>query len=410
MPNRIAVIGGGIVGTSSALHLLGYGFDVTLIDPVVPGDPAQTSFGNAGILAREGVNPIATPSDLLAAPKALTGFGPYYLNWRELPKNLPWFKDFILAGRAANRASFSNAMNALLYDTIEQHHALAKGSRAQHYIKEGLFSFLYRNDLHRAGDTTSRSFQKENGVEFELVDRAKLVARDPNLSTRYTAGVDFHGHGWITNPSAYLNTLYKHFKKQGGRFQQVAVETIGDKTVILTTGKTLNFDQIILSAGAWSAKLLDQIDMRIPLRSERGYHLSFTKPSLKPPHPYLVMDRKFGFTPMQNELRAAGNTDFSSLDRAPKPRAHRNLLRFVRQLYPNLSYESYGVWTGSRPTLSDGLPAIGRVPNHPSIICAFGSQHLGLTMGPKLGSIVAKICTDQKLNMNMQPYSPKRFS
>ena len=275
MPDRIAVIGGGIVGISCALHIVARGFDVTMIDPVEPGDPAQTSFGNAGILAREGVNPIATPSDLLEAPKVLTGFGPYYLNWRELPKNLLWIKDFIMAGRAANRASFSNAMNELLYDTIEQHRALAKGTDADRYIKEGLFSFLYRNDRHRAGDTTSRHFQKESGVEFDLVDRAQLIARDPNLSTRYNAGVDFYGHGLITNPSAYLNTLFKYFLRQGGSYLQAAVESVGDNSVILSAGETLAFDQIILSAGAWSAKLLNPINIRMPLRTERGYHLSF---------------------------------------------------------------------------------------------------------------------------------------
>ena len=409
MRQQIAVIGGGIVGMSTALTLLRRDQSVTLIDPIHPGDPGQTSFGNAGILAREGVGPIATPSDLIEAPKVLTGLGPYYLNWRELPKNLLWIKDFIWTGRASNRPHFAIAMNELLYDTIEQHRAIAAGTSAEQFIKEGLFTFLYKDDRHRAGDALSRQYQNEMGVQFELVRRDSLAKRDPQLSQRYQSGVDFSGHGWITNPSAYLRALFDHFVKSGGVFKQVKVLKIYEDTVALDSGDPLRFDQIVLSAGAWSTKLLDS-RVKLPLRAERGYHLHFKNPSHQPPHPYLVMDRRFGFTPMSDGLRAAGNADLSSPDSAPKPRAHQNLLRFVRQLYPSLTYDDYDTWMGSRPTLSDGLPALGRLADHQKIICAFGSQHLGLTMGPKLGTLVADIATSTMPNIDLTPYDPNRFS
>ena len=122
------------------------------------------------------------------------------------------------------------------------------------------------------------------------------------------------------------------------------------------------------------------------------------------------MDNRFGFTPMDNELRAAGTTDLSSIDAPPKKHAHKNLHRFVGQIYPDLKYDGVHEWTGSRPTLSDGLPAIGRLNIAPKIICAFGSQHLGLTMGPKLGAMIADIITETPTNTDLTPYAPDRFT
>ena len=410
MQKPILVIGAGIVGVSAALDLQARRKSVTLIDPVPPGNPAQASFGNAGILAQEGVGPVASPSVLMDIPKILIGRGPIYVSWRDLPKNMKWIADLILAGRKSNRGHIARALNELLYDTIEQHERIAKGTKAAHYIKRGLFTFLYRNAAHRQQDAISRNYQRQLGVEFDLVDRTTLIERDPHLSPRYGAGVDFQVHGWISNPSAYVHALYDSFIERGGTFRQSRASAISPDHVTLEDGTQIQFDQVVLSAGAWSSTLLTPLGVQMPLRAERGYHLNFKNPSAKPPHPYLIMDRRFGFTPMDGSLRAAGTTDLSPIDSPPKPRAHQNLHRFVRGLYPDLTYEAVTEWTGSRPTLSDGLPALGRIPTHPRVICAFGSQHLGLTMGPKLGRIVGDITTDTQLNLEMTPYRPDRFS
>ncbi|MEM7242304.1 MAG: FAD-binding oxidoreductase [Pseudomonadota bacterium] len=410
MQDRIAVIGGGIVGVSTALHLQRRGQKVVLIDPVEPGDPAQTSFGNAGILAREGVSPVATPAVLFDIPKILTGRGPIYVNWKELPGNLRWIAQLILSGRHKNRAAFSAAMNGLVYDTVEQHLALAKGTSAERYIRQGLFTFLYQDETHRASDALSRKFQKDNGVLFDLASRETLASRDPHLSARYQAGVDFEGHGWITNPSAYVNALFQHFLDIGGSFENAKVAAISENNLVLEDGRNLTASQHVISAGAWSAEILKSLNVKMPLRAERGYHLRFQNPSMKPPHPYLIMDNRFGFTPMDTELRAAGTTDLSSSDAPPKKLAHKNLRRFVHMIYPELKFDDVQEWTGSRPTLSDGLPAIGRLEKAPRIICAFGSQHMGLTMGPKLGAMVADMVDGQHTNVDLTPYSPDRFA
>lgn len=410
MAKSVIVIGAGITGVSCAEELRRSGADVTLVDRVPAGDPSQTSFGNAGILAREGVMPIANPSMLAMIPQIMfSPRSPVYMKWSYMVKLMPWAAGFMLNGSKPKAAHIISGLNTLLYDTVEKHTQLAKGTDAERFITKGDMTFLYNHRRQFTSDRFANKTRAELGMTWTELDRDDLLNRDPHISDRYQFGLAYHHHGWITDPSAYVAALAQHFQTQGGKIHAGTVTQVGDRTVKMKDGNVLHADTIVLATGAWSKDLASALGHKVPLQGERGYHLTLKNASHMPPNTYLIIDKRFGLTPMDGFLRCAGQSEFAPLDSPPNPKAINNLRRFLYNLYPNLEHEGETTWQGTRPTLPDSLPMIGRSKNDPSVVFAFGSQHLGLTMGPKVGQLVRDIVLDQPTNIDIKTYSPSRF-
>ena len=410
MKQSVIVIGSGITGVSCAEELRRSGAKVTLIDRVEAGDPAQTSFGNAGILAREGIMPIANPSMLKMIPQILLSpSSPIYLKWSYLAKFSPWAVKFIMNGTRPKALPIILALNELIYDTVENHIQLSKNTDAARFIEKGDMTLLYRNRKQFSSDKFANRARSDLGITWEELSRDKLLDRDPHISKLYQFGLAYKNHGWITNPAAYVSSLAKHFQKNGGKILIGEVSKINGNNVELKDGNILKAKNIVLATGAWSKNLATQLGHNIPLQAERGYHLSLKNASHMPPNTYLITDKKFGLTPMDGFLRCAGQSEFAPLEMPPNPKAIRNLRKFLFRFYPKLEYESETIWQGTRPTLPDSLPLIGRSSKNTSVIFAFGGQHLGLTMGPKVGKMVRDIIFERQSNINMKPYSSDRF-
>jgi D-amino-acid dehydrogenase len=410
MDHKVIVIGAGITGVSCAEELRRAGVQVTLVDRVPAGDPAQTSFGNAGILAREGVMPIANPSMLKMIPQIMfSPRSPVYLQWSYLAKFAPWAMSFVMNGARPKARPIITALNELLYDTIEKHTQLSKGTEAARFITKGDMTFLYRRRRQFTSDRFANQIRAELGMTWTEMSRADLVDSDPHISDLYQFGLAYHNHGWITNPSAYVAALARHFQQNGGHIHAGEVIKVGENTVVLKDGQVLTANSIVMATGAWSKELASSLGHRVPLQAERGYHLSLKNASHMPPNTYLITDKRFGLTPMDGFLRCAGQSEYAPLDMPPNPKAIDNLRRFLYRLYPNLEHEGETTWQGTRPTLPDSLPMVGRSTKDPSIVFAFGAQHLGLTMGPKVGQMVRDIVQERPSNIDLAAYSPDRF-
>lgn len=410
MKQSVIVIGSGITGVSCAEELRRSGANVTLIDRAKAGDPTQTSFGNAGILAREGIMPIANPSMLKMIPQILLSpSSPVYLKWSYLAKFSPWALQFIMNGTRPKALPIILALNELIYDTVENHIQLSKNTGAARFIEKGDMTLLFRNRKQFSSDKFANQTRRNLGITWEELSRDKLLDRDPHISKLYQFGLAYKNHGWITNPAAYVSSLAKHFQENGGKILIGEVSKINGNNVELKGGIILKAENIVLATGAWSKNLASQLGHNIPLQAERGYHLSLKNASHMPPNTYLITDKKFGLTPMDGFLRCAGQSEFAPLEMPPNPKAIKNLRKFLFRLYPKLEYETETIWQGTRPTLPDSLPVIGRSSKNTSVIFAFGGQHLGLTMGPKIGKMVRDIIFERQSNVNMTPYSSDRF-
>ena len=407
---KAIVVGAGITGVSSALWLQRSGVDVTLVDRVAPGDPGQTSFGNGGILARSAIVPVSVPGLLAKAPRMLLDPGsPLFLRWSYLPRLLPWLVPFLRNGRREKLEEIVAALDPLAHDSVDQHLALARGTGAERFIQTGDYVYLYRNRADYEGDALSMSLRKAHGFEIREWDRSVLEERDPHLSPDYTFGANLPDHGWITAPGPYVAALAEAFSRERGVIRQASVVAVADGHVTLEGGERLSADRIVLAAGVWSRDLAEGFGVTSPVESERGYHLLLKEPSFKPPSPYMIADAKFVVTPMDAGIRCAGIVEFGGTD-APPSEAPLALLRTrIREVYPTLAWEDEETWLGHRPSTPDSLPMLGPIPTARSVICAFGSQHIGLTIGPRLGRMVAAMVTDTPPNIDLAPYRVDRF-
>ncbi|MCA8868734.1 MAG: FAD-binding oxidoreductase [Rhodobacteraceae bacterium] len=405
------VIGSGITGVASAEWLRREGVSVTLIDRVAPGAPEQTSYGNAGLLARVAVVPLSEPGMFLKAPlMILDPDSPLFLKWHYLPRLIPWLVPFLRNARRDILESTVQALLALTDDSVDQHLALARGTRAADYIRKGDYFYYYRNRKAYAKDAYASGLRRQAGFVPNEHDRAELLQHDPNVSARYQFATSYADHGWLTSPGRYVAALAEHFQVNGGVFRLAEVAAIGDGEVTLSGGEVLTADRIILCAGAWSGGLSRPLGQKSRLETERGYHLFLNNTSFAPVCPFMVADAKFVVTPMLGGLRCAGIVEFGGLNAAASKAPLDLLRKRIRQVYPSLTWESEETWMGHRPSMPDSLPHLGPLIHAPRVICAYGGQHVGLTIGPRLGRMARDIALGRNINIDIKAYDPNRFS
>ncbi len=410
---KIAVVGGGIVGLSSAEWLRRDGHDVTLIDRIAPGQPGQTSYGNAGILAATSFIPVPVPGLLRKVPKLLLNkMGPLHLKWGYLPRLFPWLIPFLRRANERDVLETVKALSTITIDAVDQHRALVKGTPAEAFITAGIYAFLYRSQAACEADVWAHDLREAYGARSEFRDRTRLLQDDPHLGPGYNYAACHLDHGWISDPGAYAAALAEWFQGQGGTVRRGEVDDVApgpDSARIMVGGDALHVDRVILAGGAWSAKLARKLGHKPGLETERGYHLVFKDPNRKPPFPYMLTDGKFVATPMEAGLRCAGQVEFGGLTAAPSEAPFRIVNHRIRELYPDLEWQGEDRWMGHRPSTIDSVPFIGASPKAARVYFAFGAQHIGLTTGPKTGRLIADMIAGRTPNINMAPFRVGRF-
>lgn len=337
---------------------------------------------------------------------------PLFLRWRYLPRLMPWLIPFLRNATIERAGEIAAALAVLTGDTVDQHRALADGTAAADHIRTGDFVALYRSRADFDRDALSNRLRAAHGFVPDPLSRGDILARDPNIGPRYGFGARFAGYGWLSSPAGYVAALFDHFCRRGGQFRRgevVAITPGPDPSVTLAGGTVLGADKIVLAAGAWSARLAATMAVPVRLESERGYHLSMMAPAFSAPHPYMITDAKFVLTPMQGYLRAAGIVEFAGTDALPSAAPVALIRRHLRHVYPALEYESCQSWMGRRPTTPDSLPVVGESASAPGILHAYGGQHIGVTIAPKIGRIVADLAAGRRINLDLSPYRVDRF-
>lgn len=417
---RIAVVGAGIVGVSTAEWLRRDGHRVVLIDPLPPGDPGQASFGNAGLIARAAVLPVAEPGMLPQAVRMLLDRdGPLFLRWQYLPRLVPWLVPFLRQGTAARFRQTAAALADLVHDAVDQHLALAAGTPAAALITRGEYVHLFRDRADWLADRLGREVRAGLGQRWDERGRGALNDADPHLGPGYGFGIAYPDHAWIRDPGAYVAALAAHFAAAGGqrvagRVIDIAPRMGGGARLLLADGRVpgtddAGFDQVVLAAGAWSARLARRLGHRAMLESERGYHLMLAGATRRPPVPYLLSDSRLVATPMDHGLRAAGLLEFGGLAAPARAAPPRLIARALRRLYPDLAWTGETVWLGHRPSTIDSLPMLGESPRAPGVWLAFGAHHVGLTTGPKTGRLIADLIGGRRCNIDLAPFAVGRF-
>lgn len=220
-------------------------------------------------------------------------------------------------------------------------------------------------------------------------------------------------HGYVVDPGGYVRALAEEFTRLGGRVMQATVEDFeiagGRIGAVVTSEGRLDCDAAVLATGVWSKPLMRKLGLKIPLETERGYHIVYRNPSIRLRAPTMIAAGKFVATPMADGIRCAGVVEFGGLAAGPSKAPLELLRRKVREAFPGLRAEEEVTWLGHRPAPADSIPVIGEVRNT-GVFAAFGHHHVGLTGGPKSGRMVAAMIAGQPQNGDPAPYSPQRFA
>jgi len=408
---HVLIAGAGIVGVSSAIWLQRAGCRVTLVDRAGPA--SGTSHGNAGVLAAGAAVPVTVPGLMRKAPlMLLKPSSPLFLRWSYLPKLLPFLMKYMSYANDTHVDHYAKSMSSLLHDSVDQHHALAKGTGAEGFVTEEDYCFGYQTHAAFEADRYGWSKRQQCKVLYEVVSGTEYAKYDPLYDGQFKTVVRCKSHGRISDPGAYVKALADHFVQQGG---ELIITNINDVEMdgsqiaaLITDDGLMSADTVLLAMGPWSKTVAHKLGIKVPFESERGYHIELTNPSQMPRAPMMVASGKFVITPMKGRIRAAGVIEFGGLD-APASRAPLELLRTqIANLLPKVEYDKIVEWMGHRPAPADSLPLIGANDASGKSYSAFGHQHVGLTGGPKTGRIIADLITQKKPNIDLAAFDPTK--
>ncbi|MEO0328893.1 MAG: FAD-binding oxidoreductase [Pseudomonadota bacterium] len=410
--SQVLVVGAGIVGVSTALYLKREGLDVTILDR--EGPAAGTSYGNAGILATSEVIPVTTPGLWKYIPKALFSKNePLFFKWSYLPKLAPFLLRYLTYANEKDMKQTAADLLPLVYDSVEQHRALAAGTDAEQFIRDDEYVYCYPDQAAFEAEKDQWALRSSLGLAHKTADAEELSIFDPVLKGKFGFAARTLNHGSISDPGAYVTALFDAFTELGGKFIKASAQQIvteGDSAIGVMTDKGLiKSEKIVIACGAWSNTLMGSVGAKVPLESERGYHIEFVNPNIELRCTIMVRQKKFAMNSMNGRLRCAGIVEFAGLE-APASDGPFKLLRSqVKAIFPELTYDSTREWMGHRPSTTDSLPVIGSVGALSNVWAGFGHQHLGLTMGPKTGKWLTHLITGKQLNDNLAPYAADRF-
>jgi D-amino-acid dehydrogenase len=409
----IVVIGAGIVGVSTAIWLQRDGHKVVLIDK--EGPAAGASQGNGGIVVPSGVVPVNSPGLISKAPgMLLRPDSPLFLHWPYLPKMLPWLLRYLSRANARDARRVANALKPLLHHSVDQHHALAQGTGAEKWIEPSDYVFVYDSRAAYKKDVFAWAVRREMGFTWDELDANEFANYDPAFGNSGKFAIRLANHARITDPGQYVADLAKYFQRQGGELiitqaQDIKIDQ-GKVRGVKTGQGVIPCDTAVIASGVWSKTLAQKQGARVPMETERGYHIDLINPSVKPRAAMMIASGKFVITPMHGRIRCAGIVEFGGLE-APANKAPIDLLKTnVHQTWPNLEYDSVNEWMGHRPAPADSIPFIGKFDKTPELYAAFGHHHVGLTGGPKTGRIIADMIANRNLDIDMTPYRVSRFT
>ena len=409
---KIIVIGAGIVGVSTAIWLQRSGFEVTIIDQKGPATGA--SHGNAGILAASSIIPVPNPSLIKKLPfYLLSKDSPVFFKMSYLPKMFPFLISYLSKSNLREVNKYAERMTPLIFDTVCQHKSLAKGTGAEKFISFQDYCFGYETEKNFLNDKKVWKLRQKHGLPFEVVNGNEFSNFDPFYKDLFDVIVKCKNHGKINDPGLYVKTLCDHFLSQGGELIISKVNDISSKNlndvIVKIESDSLIANKIVVATGAWSKKILKKFKIKMPLESERGYHVEYVEPNFYPKVPMMLTSKKFVITPMDGRIRVAGLVEFAGL-KAHKRKPPLNLLKNkIKVLFPNLKCKEKIEWLGHRPALVDSLPMLGYLDKNKQILVAFGHQHLGLTAGAKTGRIVSDLIIGNDIKLKISNYRPNRF-
>ena len=410
---NILIIGAGIVGICTSIELIKKGYYVTLMDPNEPG--SQTSYGNAGVITDSSLMIINNPQLLKSLFQLIfknqTSFR-YSKSF--IFSRLIWVLRFLMFSHKNHMKFAAKALRELQVLSLNTHKKLIKKTNSNNIISKPGWLKLFKTSESYKKYSLELEVLNKHKAKYTTLNKTKIEKQFPDLEVKFFKGILFENSLRVKSPLKLSKKYFNYFIKSGGKFVQESckdLQYIEDKWVIFSNKNKSYFDQVVVSTGPWSKNILSNLGYNIPLAWERGYHHHFStkkKISINP----AIYDVEGGFVYSSNgsDVRVTTGVELTFLDAVENEIQINESIQKLRKIIPLNKKLIDKPWLGSRPTIIDSLPMIGKAPKHKNLWFNFGHNHIGLSTSAGSAVIISEMIQNKKTSINADPFSPKRFS
>ena len=414
---KAIVIGGGIIGLSSALYLKRSGWEVTVLDK---GDFSDNcSYGNCGYICPSHFIPLATPGIVKQGLKWMwNSKSPFYVQPRLDWNLMSWGLKFIRSATKDHVASAAVPLRDI---------ALLSKGEYEHWLKSGGFDFAYEQkgllEIYQTvagGEHARHTVEKAHELgltDTRLLTAEELQALEPHTRIQGKGAIHFQcdAHCW---PNKLMQQLIARLKTEGVALRPgqevVRFEKDAQRISKVITGSTAwEADEIVLATGSWGRETARMLSVRIPLMPGRGYSVTLQDSPYRLNYPAVLLEGRAAVTPMDgNKIRFGGTMEITSHKTPPRMNRVQGILDAVKRFYPDFQIpfpSRENIWYGYRPCSADGLPYIGRVKKYANLTVATGHSMLGLSLGAGTGKLVSEIVNGSATSMDIRPFAVERF-
>jgi D-amino-acid dehydrogenase len=342
----------------------------------------------------------------------ISSYGPLALKWNYIPKMFNWFLHYFKNCNTKSMLHTAKYMHQILSLSNDAYDEIFQEIDTNDLVEKKGIIYVWTNKNLKSRKLEIK-VRNDLGIEQKLLTQKEVLELEPNLNPVFDAGVIYESAMHARDPHGILKEIFKLFLEKGGKFIQTNIKSLEqiniNETIIRSESDEYKFEKTVIASGAFSKKLTDQLGENIPLDTERGYHVHFKNKDNLIKRPVIFLDRGFGLTPMNQGLRAVGTVELGGLQNPPSKHRIEYITKCAKELLPQLGHHD-DEWLGFRPTLPDFLPIMGPSLKNKNIIYAFGHHHLGWTLGAVTGKIISGIVAGEKTNLDLSPYSSKRFN
>ncbi|AXE95112.1 NAD(P)/FAD-dependent oxidoreductase [Paraburkholderia sp. 22099] len=404
------VLGAGIVGVCVAVHLQKRGRQVALVDRKLPGN--ETSFGNAGLIQREGVYPYAFPRGLGSLLRYARNRSPdvrYHAD--AMLQAAPFLWQYWRNSHPARHAAIAKSYSTLIEHCVSEHRALAADAGASALLRPSGWIKVFRSEAVRDAETRlAEQWHREYGVDFESLDAARLQQMEPDLDTTLLGGLRYTASDSVSDPHALVTAYARHFESLGGRFLIGDASSLRDGWEVDTNDGTIAASSAVVALGPWSDRVSSRLGYRLPLGVKRGYHMHYApRGQARLNHPVLDAEKGYLLAPMAKGIRLTTGAEIARCDAPRTPTQLAAVEPVARTLFPLDKRLDDEAWMGRRPCTPDMMPIIGPARKHKDLWFAFGHAHHGLTLGPVTGRLIAEMMTGEDTLVDTRPFRVERF-
>ena len=408
------VLGAGIVGICTALHLQKRGRATALVDR--RGAAEETSFGNAGLIQREGVYPYGFPHDFGALVRyGLNRTIDAHYHPSALLRLAPFLWQYWQHSRPARHAEAARRYARLIEHCVTEHEVLIAESGAQELVQRVGWFKIFRTERERdLRFAEAERWKHEFGINHRQLDARMLQEEEPYLAPVLAGALHWTDPISVQDPQGLALAYLRRFERLGGEFVQgnaATLEARGECWRLRTARGPLEAGAAVIALGPWADVLTCALGYDLPLAVKRGYHMHYRAAGeAKLHHPVLDVERGYFMGPMRRGIRLTTGAEFALRDAIRTPVQLGRAEPIARDLFPLAERLDTEPWMGARPCTPDMLPVIGPAPKHRNLWFAFGHAHHGLTLGAVTGRLVAEMVAGETPLVDPAPFSAARFA